>query len=279
MSNNPNEVLAQWETSSQYWNKYQAIIEEMFAPMSHALIEEAQIGLGHKVLDIGGGSGEPSFTIATAVGDSGSVTYTDPAAGMLKSARDEATHRGIKNIQFHQTPAESLPFANDTFDAVVGRLSTMFFSDALAGLREMLRVVKPGRTVSLLVWSTREVNPFFSIVSAALDRFVPPEPEGEDAPTAFRFSAPGKLAKLFREAGAADVKEKTLRFTIGAPIAFERFWELRSEMSDSFRKKLATLEAHQVQAIKDEVQLGTADYFDSGEMKIPGEVLIVSASK
>ena len=54
-----NEVLAAWETSSQYWNKHQALIEMMYAPLSRALIEDAHIGSGQTVLDVGGGSGEP----------------------------------------------------------------------------------------------------------------------------------------------------------------------------------------------------------------------------
>jgi ubiquinone/menaquinone biosynthesis C-methylase UbiE len=43
----------------------------MFAPITTGLIEEAQIGVGHNVLDIGGGSGEPSLTISGIVGPTG----------------------------------------------------------------------------------------------------------------------------------------------------------------------------------------------------------------
>ena len=68
----------------------------MFAPLTSALVEEAQIGIGQKVLDIGGGSGEPSLTISRIVGPTGSVTYTDPVAGMLESAHAEAARRGLR---------------------------------------------------------------------------------------------------------------------------------------------------------------------------------------
>lgn len=279
MSDNTNEVLAAWETSSQYWSKHQAMIEHMFAPLSRALIEEAHIVSGQHVLDIGGGSGEPSLTIASVVGESGSVTYTDPAAGMVRSARDEAARRGVTNISFHNCPAESLPFPDNSFDAVVGRMSAMFFADAVGGLREALRVVKPAGTVSFLVWARRENNPFFRIVSETLDRFVPAEPEDEDAPNAFRFASSGKLANLLREAGAANVTEREFPFTIQAPITVDQFWQLRTEMSDSFRNKLARLVPDQVAAIKYTVQKAVGSYFKAGEMSFPGEVLIVSGSK
>ena len=273
------EVLAAWETSSQYWNKHQALIEKMYAPLSRALIEDAHIVPGQAVLDVGGGSGEPALTIAPVVGESGSVTYTDPAVGMVKAARDEAVRRGLGNIRFHQCPAEHLPFADDSFDAAVGRLSAMFFPDVLAGLRETLRVIKSDGYVSFLVWAGPEVNPFFSVVSDTLDRFVQAEAEEEDAPTAFRFATPGKLANLLREAGATSVTEHTLAFTIEAPITVGQFWELRTEMSDTFRKKLARLVPDQVAAIKYTVQKAVADYFKTGGMSFPGQVLIVSGQK
>jgi ubiquinone/menaquinone biosynthesis C-methylase UbiE len=278
-NNNAKEVLAAWETSSQYWNKYQALIEMMFAPLSSALIEAAQIAAGQSVLDVGGGSGEPSLTIASVVGNSGSVTYTDPAAGMVRSSRDEAARRGFTNISFHQCPVEHLPFADSSFDAAVGRLSAMFFPDVVAGLRETLRVVKPGSRVSFLVWGGRDVNPFFTVVTDTLDRFVQAEPEEEDAPAAFRFATPGKLADRLREAGATSVSEDTLDFMVEAPITVGQFWELRTEMSDTFRKKLARLVPDQIAAIKYTVQKAVADYFKTGGMSFPAQVLIVTGQK
>src|SRR5881394_1669750 len=73
-----NKVLQAWQTSAPYWDKYRALITQMFAPITTGLIEEAQIGVGHNVLDIGGGSGEPSLTFSFFVGQTGSVIYTDP---------------------------------------------------------------------------------------------------------------------------------------------------------------------------------------------------------
>jgi ubiquinone/menaquinone biosynthesis C-methylase UbiE len=276
---NSSEVLAAWETSSQYWNKHQALIEIMYAPLSRALAEVAGIQPGDSVLDIGGGSGEPSLTIARLVGESGSVTYADPAAGMVAAARSEAERHGLHNITFHQAPAESLPFADSSFDRAVGRMSAMFFSDAPAALKESLRVVKSGGRVAFLVWAERGLNPFFSVVTAALDRHVPPEPEAEDAPNAFRFSRSGKLAKLLKEAGAKSVSESVFNFRIQADISVERFWELRTEMSDTFRKKLALVDEQQITAIREEVLAEVAPYFPDGTMDFPGEVLIISGTK
>src|SRR2546428_7864794 len=73
-----NKALEGWQASARYWDKYRMLIAQMFAPLTSGLVEEARIEIGQKVLDIGGGGGEPSLTISGIVGPTGSVTYTDP---------------------------------------------------------------------------------------------------------------------------------------------------------------------------------------------------------
>jgi ubiquinone/menaquinone biosynthesis C-methylase UbiE len=278
-SENADQVLAAWETSSQYWNKHQALIEKMYAPLTRALIEEAQIVAGQSVLDIGGGAGEPALTIARVVGASGHVTFTDPTAGMVKASREESERRGLANIEFHRCAAEDLPFTTNSFDVAVGRLSAMFFADVSTALREVLRVLKSDGLVAFLVWADRDLNPFFSVITEILNQFAPAEPEDEDAPAAFRFARPGKLKKLLEEAGAASVKEHVLKFDTEAPINVSQFWELRTEMSDTFRTKLARLTAPDVAAVRDAVTKAAAVYFKSGKMSFPSQALIVSGRK
>src|SRR6184192_4343761 len=114
-----NKTLDAWQISAQYWDKYRTVIAQMFAPLTAGLIEEARIGVGQKVLDIGGGSGEPSLTISGIVGSTGSVMYTDPVAGMVETAQAEAASRGLTNIEFRKCSADALPFPDSTFDVVV----------------------------------------------------------------------------------------------------------------------------------------------------------------
>src|SRR5215468_1628516 len=97
-SQETNKTLNAWQSSAPYWDKHRALIAQMFGPLTAGLIEEARIGTGQKVLDIGGGSGEPSLTITGIVGSTGSVMYTDPVAGMVEVARSEAGRRGLTNI-------------------------------------------------------------------------------------------------------------------------------------------------------------------------------------
>jgi ubiquinone/menaquinone biosynthesis C-methylase UbiE len=274
-----SKTLDTWQSSARYWEKYQALIAQMFVPLTSGLIDEARIGAGQKVLDIGGGSGEPSLTISGIIGPSGSVTYTDPVAGMVETARAEAGRRALTNIQFNQCPADDLPFADGTFDVAVGRLSAMFFADPRAALRETLRVVRNDGYVSFAVWGPAEANPFFSTINDVVDRFVESPEDEPDAPDAFRFALSGKLAGIMENAGAVNVVERQLDFQIEAPIAFEQFWQLRTEMSESLRKAMAGLSDAQLRAIKEAAAEAAKPYFAGGKMNFAAQALIVTGRK
>jgi ubiquinone/menaquinone biosynthesis C-methylase UbiE len=274
-----NKTLDAWQESARYWEKYRALIAQMFAPLTSGLIEEARIGVGQKVLDIGGGSGEPSLTISSIVGPTGSVMFTDPVAGMVETAQAEAGRRGLTNIQFKQCSADDLPFADDSFDVAVGRLSAMFFVEPVTALREALRVVRNDGSVSFAVWAPKEANPFFSTVNDVVDQFVESPEEDPDAPDAFRFAASGKLSAILETAGAEKMIERQLNFYIEEKISFEQFWQLRTEMSQSLRKRMADFTPAQLPAVKQAAADAARRYFVTGTMSFPAQALIVSGKK
>lgn len=271
------EIVREWRESAAYWQKHLSTIRAMFGPVTQALIDEAGLIEGHAVLDIAGGSGEPSLTIAEIVGPAGSVTCTDIVGEMLAAARGEALRRELRNVAFRQCAANSLPFESNSFDAVVSRLGVMFFPDPPGALREMLRVTKQGGAIALAVWGKSELNPFSYLITDVLARhFGNAAPADPNAPGAFRFAEPGSLARILREAGAVDVKERVLEFHIAAAISPKEFWEMRSETSGSLREKLATLSQPQAELIGKEVQDAVREFFPNNRMKLPAQMIIVS---
>src|SRR6266705_776541 len=275
-----DEVLREWRESAFYWQKHLGTIQTMFQPVTEALIKEADLMEGETVLDVAGGSGEPSLTIAETVGPTGSVTCTDAVTEMVTAAQSEAQRRGLTNVTFRQCAADSLPFENNSFDAVVCRLGIMFFPDPLAGLREMLRVTKREGVLSLAVWGKSDLNPFSYLITDVVARhFEAAAPANPNAPGAFRFAEPGSLAGILAEAGAVDVRERELKFNIAPSISPEQFWELRSETSGTLREKLATLSPAQADLLKKEAQEAVREYFSNNQMSIPAQMVIVTGRK
>src|SRR5688572_18636459 len=275
----PIDPLQKWGETARYWTKHSDIITQMFAPVTEALIRDAGISEGQSVLDVAGGSGEPSLTIAGRVGPNGSVACTDAIAEMVEAARAEATSRGLTNVQFRQCTADSLPFADESFDVVVSRLGAMFFPDTLAACKEMLRVTKRGGAIAFVVWHKNELNPFTHIVTDVVSRHVPAPPLDPDAPSAFRFAELGKLASILSEAGATKVADQVLRFEIKAPISSDEFWTMRSQTSDTLRSKLATLSEPERTQVADEVKQAVRQFFPNDQMNFPAQMIIVVGCK
>jgi len=274
-----NDVIDGWRESAKYWTKHSATIRTMFAPITEALIERAGIHAGQAVLDIAAGAGEPSLSIAEAIGPSGSVMCTDAVPKMVDAARDEAKRRGVTNVQFQVCTADSLPFPDNSFDVVVSRLGAMFFLDSVASIREIVRVTKPGGVLGFVVWHKSELNPFCYLVSKVMEKHVKATPDPPDAPNAFRFAEVGKLANIMKQAGAVDVEENVLEFDIAAPISPPEFWTLRSQTSDTLRHKLKQLPEDEQAQVAGEVKQAVAEFFPHNQMRFPAHMIIVTGKK
>lgn len=274
-----NQTVREWQETAPYWTKYSAIIKQMFTPLTNALIESAGIRPGQSVLDIAGGSGEPSISIAEMLRGKGSVMCTDAVGEMVAAARAEAAAADVSNIDFRQCNADELPFPDNSFDVAVCRLGAMFFPDPPGAVEEMLRVVRPGGVLALAVWGRSRANPYSYLVTEVIARYSPTPPADEDAPGAFRFATPGKLARILGEAGAAEIQERVVDFDLAAPLSPEEFWTFRSSISETVRSKLEQLPNETRARIATDVLEAVKEYFPHNEMRFPAEMLIVTGKK
>jgi len=273
------QVIQRWTGSAPFWEKHRDIIRQMFAPVTRALAEAAEIGSEHTVLDVATGPGEPALSLADVVGPAGKVVGIDPIPEMVAGARRAAGRAALRNVEFEVAFADKLPFAANAFDAAISRFGAMFFPSPVGGIKEMLRVLKPGRKIALAAWHHAERNPFHTSLAQVIDRYVEPQPVAPDALDAFRFAQPGKLLQLLREAGAREPTERLLRFTIEAAISVDEFWTLRREMSEKFREKLGALSPETLARIRSETAASLQEYSTVRGMAFPAEVLVVSGEK
>ena len=273
------EIINRWTGSAPFWEKHREIIRHMFAPVTQALAEDAQISKRQIVLDLATGPGEPALTLATLVGPEGKIFGIDPIPEMVAAAHRAAERLGATNTQFQVAFADHLPFPDNTFDAAVSRFGIMFFPSPLDAIREMLRVLKPAGKLALAVWHFAERNPFHSSLSRVIDRHIESPPLAPDAPDAFRFANPGKLLKLLHEAGVTDPRERLLQFTIKAPMSVEDFFQLRLDISDKLRGKIAKLPQPQLSEVKREALASLAEFSTTQGISFPAEILTLTGAK
>jgi SAM-dependent methyltransferase len=154
-------------------------VERTAGPLWDTALNLARVADGVELLDAGCGSGGCA---ARALRRGARVSGFDPSEGMLAHAR-----RALPGVDLRLAEVAEIPFESDRFDASIAVNSLQFAPDPAAGLRELLRVTKPGGRVVVVVWNSEsDHRHLFAATRALFDK--PPSGKG-----AFELAGPGEL--------------------------------------------------------------------------------------
>jgi SAM-dependent methyltransferase len=195
------------ESYDRFMGRYSALL-------SPQLADFAGVRGGQRVIDVGCGPGALTAELVNRVGPA-NVTAVDPSEPFVAAAR--ARHPGV---EVHQSSAESLPFADDAFDAACAQLVVHFMSDPVAGLAEMARVTRPDGVVAACVWDHAGGQGPLSTFWDAARELQPGVHDESDLAGARQ----GHLGELFAAAGLRDIEETSLAARLEHQT-FEEWWE------------------------------------------------------
>jgi ubiquinone/menaquinone biosynthesis C-methylase UbiE len=144
-------------------------------PLRESVIQEViqtlQPALGSHGLDVGCGIGLQAFALVEAVGPQGHVTGMDINQEFLKQAEKLADKVGIsKQTTFRHGDLNRLPFEDHTFDWLWSADAAGYpAEEPLSLMRELIRVIKSGGQLALLIYSSQMLLPGYPLLEARLN--------------------------------------------------------------------------------------------------------------
>jgi ubiquinone/menaquinone biosynthesis C-methylase UbiE len=266
-----------WNKYSGGWKKWEELMTAAMSPTTEKVIELLSLAGDEKILDVASGPGEPGLTISRKL-PRGSVNGTDLSENMVAIANERAQILGITNYHSQSADACHLPFPDNNFDHVVSRFGIMFFPDLKEGLHEMIRVLKPGGSLTVLVWAAPDLNPFMSIMGRTIvEKLGIPSPP-PDGPGIFRCAKPGLAADLLKEAGLLQVKDMSIAGHITYD-SLEQFWELSSDVAGPIMEALKNAPSQKVEETKSIILDKVNRFITEGKVKMPWTAILATGIK
>jgi ubiquinone/menaquinone biosynthesis C-methylase UbiE len=231
-------------TAAQVYDEF--FVPALFGAWAPRVVAAAALRPGMRVVDVACGTGVLTLEAAKATSPGGAVVGVDLNPGMLAVARGKS-----EEIEWHEGPAEALPFDASTFDATVSQFGLMFFGDPQAGVSEMWRVLRPGGRLVIAVWDALDNTPGYAAITSLLARLF------GDAVAAllhapYSLGDPDALLALLRASGVADVTVQRLpgeaRFaSIRSWMHTDvRGWTLADKLDDEQYERLVSEAEHEL---------------------------------
>jgi SAM-dependent methyltransferase len=184
-------------------------------------------------LDVGCGTG----VLTELVLDTSSpatVVAIDPAAAQIDFARRQPL---AQRADLRVCDAQSLPFPDSSFDAVVSALVINFIPDRPRALAEMRRVGQPGGIVAGYVWDfAAERSSSWPLAQGLREiGLAPPRVPGTED------SSLEALHSLFVRTGLDDVSVRSIEATVTFPD-FDNYWQSQTPAFSPHGKAIAGLQ-------------------------------------
>jgi len=186
--------LQGWENNSTgYDQHFGPITQQSVKPTLDAVI----LRKGMRVLDVCTGPGMLASSAAVRGADAIGLDFSEEAINIAR--------RNVPGADFQQGDAQSLPFDDNSFDAVVCGFGIIHVPSPEAALKEMIRVLRTGGSMAISVWDVPDPSNGFGIFYEAAKLYgdmTVPLPHGPDF---FQFSTDDAMTTALATIGLKDI--------------------------------------------------------------------------
>lgn len=238
--------------------------------VGETLAEAMDLKPGAKVLDVAAGNGNATLAFARRWHD---VTSTDYVESLLAKGSARASAESLL-VTFQHADAEQLPFADNTFDAVVSTFGVMFAPNQPQAASELLRVCRKGGKIGMANWTP---DSFIGHVFKAIGKHLPPA-AGLSSPA--QWGARAWIDATFGgKAKSIEFNEREFVFRYRSP---EHFVETFRTFYGPLHKAFLALDANGQSALFNDLVATIARFNTArdGTMRVPStyaEVIITKA--
>jgi SAM-dependent methyltransferase len=268
----------QWQSAAAAWQRWTPTLQAWLGPVTKAMLDEAKLRPGGRVIDLAAGAGEPSLSAAERVGPSGHVLATDISSNILEFAARNARDRGLTNFETRVMDGEKPDVPDASFDAVLSRLGLIYFPDRDGALRAAHRVLRDGGRVVLASFSTPDQNRFFSIPISIIRRRAQLTPPGPGLPGPFSLGGPGVMEDTLRRAGFKEVSAHAVQTPLKTASAAEcaRF---ERESFGALGQMLAGLPPEEQEGAWEEIEQELQAFESAGGFEVGTELIVGAGTK
>jgi len=282
-TNSPQDIIDRehhtWRSVSDGWRKNDSQLRDNAGCVTQRMLDLANIGDGHSVLDIASGTGEPAIPAAHRVGEAGRVIGIDLVDEMLAIARDKAQAQNLKNVEFQTVDGKGLDFDAESFDAVTCRWGLMFMPEPQTILQEIHHVLKDSGQLVVACWAEPERNPFFTHAMSILMKHMEVPKPAPKAPGVFAFADREHLADTLLDSGFQSVTIEDISFNMIEVSSGEEYWQMMKELAGPIVQLTKQMDQATYDAFSEEV-IASANALKQGDtLSMVGTSWIARASK
>ena len=210
----PDQQPARWD---DHVAAYEAVFEALSLAFARRALDLLGIRPGDRLIDVGAGCGGAALAAANR---GAQVLAVDASSRMVARmrARANGTNGGAGRIWAVAMDGTALAVPNASFDAALSVFGVILFPDAVRGMREIMRVLKPGGRVAVVSWTETERYELAARLIAAITEVRGPQPPPSVLPAQLRFREEPVFRSLFAQAG----------LTVHEIVRLEQRWPLPS---------------------------------------------------